>query len=36
VAFILDIEMLANMTSLDGRNMPPPGVNGAANAMRLN
>ena len=36
VAFILDIEMLANMTSLDGRNMPPPGVNGAADAMRLN
>ena len=36
VAFILDIEMLANMTSLDGRNMPPPGANGAANAMRLN
>ena len=36
VAFILDIEMLANMTSLDGRNMPPPAANGAANATRLN
>ncbi|MBX9826254.1 MAG: chemotaxis protein CheA [Xanthobacteraceae bacterium] len=36
VAFILDIEMLANMTSVDGRNMPPPGASGAANAMHLN
>jgi two-component system, chemotaxis family, sensor kinase CheA len=44
VAFILDIEMLSNMTSLDGRNIGPPNIapniapmaNGAANAMHLN
>jgi two-component system chemotaxis sensor kinase CheA len=40
VAFILDIEMLSNMTSLDGRNVAPPSIapaaNGAANAMHLN
>jgi two-component system chemotaxis sensor kinase CheA len=44
VAFILDIEMLSNMTSLEGRNIAPtniapniaPMANGAANPMHLN
>jgi two-component system chemotaxis sensor kinase CheA len=41
VAFILDIEMLSNMTSLEGRNIGAPNIGapmttGAANAMHLN
>jgi two-component system chemotaxis sensor kinase CheA len=37
VAFILDVEMLSSMTSMDGRNPPPAAVaDTAMNAARLN
>jgi two-component system chemotaxis sensor kinase CheA len=36
VAFILDVEMLSGMTSVDDRNLPPPTNDGTMNAGRLN